>query len=459
MADTTELVLDRVLDCDEVALGRVECVQRRVQRRGLPRSGGARHENGPVRLSVSDSVALLDSGQEAELGEVQGRARLVEHSKNDLFTVHRRERRHPEVDLAPAGGEGDATVLGNTMLGDVEAGHDLEACGHTTLDRLRRPGDLMEHAVDPEPNTEIIGAWLDVDVRSAFLKGLAQDQVDVLDDRGVFDHRVKIGDLGDLGLVAGRRLRRSGLGGEGRFAVVPVDAGQVLGYLACAANNDMNVVPEQSAQVVNCENVRGVRHADHGRVTAVGEGEHSVATGKRLGDQLCRLGVELLVVEIDELHAGLGGRCTDQVLFGDEAELAQDVAERPPRCRPLAQRGFHFLAGDLPGAHEQLGEVRRCLFRGLYVPFVRAAAAGGTVDQFGRSQERVNGFGLRFGRLAHRRVRCGRNLVECLQCRLGFQRRSWKRCRSGACWRDGLLLRRCGGLGRRVGLRRRVELR
>ncbi len=365
LAHTTELVLDRVLDCDEVALGRVERVQRRVQRRGLSRSGGARHEDGPVCLPVSDLVALLDRGQEAELREVQGRARLVEHSKDDLLTVHRRERCHAEVDLAPACGEGDASVLRDTVLGDVEAGHDLEARRHASLDRLRGPGDLMEHAVDAEPDAEIVGARLDVDVRGAFLEGLAEDQVDVLDDRGVLDHRVKIGDLGDLGLVSGRGLRRSGLGCEGRLAVVAVHARQVLGYLACAADHDMNVVPEQRAQVVNGEHVRGVCHADHRCVTAVGEREHPVATGKRLGNQLCRLRVERFVVEVDELHARLGSRRTDQVLLGDEAELAQDVAERPPRCRPLAQGGFHLLAGDLSGADEQLGEVGRRLLRGV----------------------------------------------------------------------------------------------
>jgi len=53
-------------------------------------SRSARHENGPVSLSVGESVAFLDRRQEAELGEVQGRARLVEYSKDNLLTVHRR---------------------------------------------------------------------------------------------------------------------------------------------------------------------------------------------------------------------------------------------------------------------------------------------------------------------------------------------------------------------------------
>ena len=178
--------------------------------------------------------------------------------------MHRRQRRHPQVDLAPAGGEGDASVLGNAVLGDVEAGHDLEARRDAALDRLRRAGDLVEHAVDAEPDAEVVGARLDVDVRGALLEGLAQDQVDVLDDRGVLDHRVQVGELGDLGLVAGRGLRRGGLGGERRLAVVAVHARQVLGDLARAADDDVQVVAEQRAQVVDGEHVRRVRHADDG---------------------------------------------------------------------------------------------------------------------------------------------------------------------------------------------------
>ena len=82
----------------------------------------------------------------------------------------------------------------------------------------------MEDTVDAEANTEVVGAWFYVDVRSALLKRLAEDEVDVLDDRSVLDHRVEVCDLGDSGLVSGRGLGRSGLGGEGRLSVVPVDA-------------------------------------------------------------------------------------------------------------------------------------------------------------------------------------------------------------------------------------------
>ena len=63
------------------------------------------------------------------------------------------------------------------------------------LDRLRRAGDLVEHAVDAEAHTQVVGRRLDVDVRGTVAEGLAEDQVDVLDDRRVLDHRVQVGEL------------------------------------------------------------------------------------------------------------------------------------------------------------------------------------------------------------------------------------------------------------------------
>ena len=114
----------------------------------------------------------------------------------------------------------------------------LRRVDHATLDRLRRAGDLVQHAVDAEPDAQVVRGRLDVDVGGPLLQGLAQDQVDVLDDRGVLDDGVKVGELGDPRLVAGGGLRGRGLGGEGRLPVVAVDPRQVLGDLARAADDD-----------------------------------------------------------------------------------------------------------------------------------------------------------------------------------------------------------------------------
>ena len=146
--------------------------------------------------------------------------------------VDRRQRRDAEVDLAAARAEGDAAVLRHAALGDVELGHDLQAGRDAALDRLRRAGHLVQHAVDPEADAQVVRRRLDVDVRCPLLQGLAEDQVDVLDDRGVLDDRVQVGELGDPGLVGGRGLRGGGLGGERRLPVVAVDAREVLGDLA-----------------------------------------------------------------------------------------------------------------------------------------------------------------------------------------------------------------------------------
>ena len=57
LADAGQLVLDRVLDRHDVAAAGVQPAQRRVQRGGLARAGGAGHQD--------DAVRLLDQLQEA----------------------------------------------------------------------------------------------------------------------------------------------------------------------------------------------------------------------------------------------------------------------------------------------------------------------------------------------------------------------------------------------------------
>ena len=58
LGDALELVLDRVLDRDDVLLGRVELVQRGVERRRLARAGRAGDEHGAVGLAERLGEAL-----------------------------------------------------------------------------------------------------------------------------------------------------------------------------------------------------------------------------------------------------------------------------------------------------------------------------------------------------------------------------------------------------------------
>ena len=71
LGDALQLVLDRVLDRDDVLLGRVELAEGRVERRRLARAGRAGDEHGAVGLveRAAEAVALVV--EEAELVELE----------------------------------------------------------------------------------------------------------------------------------------------------------------------------------------------------------------------------------------------------------------------------------------------------------------------------------------------------------------------------------------------------
>ena len=68
---------------------------------------------------------------------------------------------------------------------------------------LGRAHDLVQHAVDAEPDPQVVLGRLDVDVGRAVLDRLGDEQVDELDDRRVLDDLLDLGEVVVLlGVVA-----------------------------------------------------------------------------------------------------------------------------------------------------------------------------------------------------------------------------------------------------------------
>ena len=109
-----------------------------------------------------------------------------QNTQHDALAVVGRQRADAEVDLLLADLHLDAAVLGQALLGDVDAGHDLEAGDDRgpacVLGMLSR---LDADAVDAVAHADAVGHRLDVNVGGPHADGLGDDQVDQLDDRGV----------------------------------------------------------------------------------------------------------------------------------------------------------------------------------------------------------------------------------------------------------------------------------
>src|ERR1017187_10746987 len=101
LADAAELVLDRILDRNDVLLGRVDSAQTRVQRRGFSRAGRPSRQDDPVALPNQPVDALQVVAGKSEMVEVDGfyRLRAVEQAQHDALAERGRYRRYAQVDI------------------------------------------------------------------------------------------------------------------------------------------------------------------------------------------------------------------------------------------------------------------------------------------------------------------------------------------------------------------------
>ena len=101
-----------------------------------------------LRLSLSRRNTRLDELVEdlfllrvkAETVQRNQRVLLVQNTHHDRFTMSCRQGVHAEVDLATGEAHPDATVLRDTTLRNVHAGHDFQPRNDRRLGPLRRLG-------------------------------------------------------------------------------------------------------------------------------------------------------------------------------------------------------------------------------------------------------------------------------------------------------------------------------
>ena len=334
LVDARQVELDRVLGGGEVLRGLVQIGERRVERGGLARAGGARHQHHAEGLvdAVQEDVELRLL--EAELGHVELQVRLVEEAHHDLLAEQRREHRDAEVHLPAAPHlELDAAVLREPALGDVELGHDLHARGDRVLELHRRLHRLVEHAVDPVAHAEGLLVGLDVDVRCALLDRLRQHQVHELDDGSVLGFLGERVDVDVVRVVDEVDVRvvevPHHLFERGGLVVVLLDRApdRLLGR-----DHRLDVVSGEELDVVEREDVGGIGGRQDQRRARPVDGDHGVLDRDLLGDQLDHGGLDLELVEIDRGHAVLLGDEIGELVLVQEAELG-DLRAEPTALR------------------------------------------------------------------------------------------------------------------------------
>ena len=169
-----------------------------LERGRFARAGRARHQQDAVGAPdhlINQQIPLRSEN----IGEIEQHRGLVERSTS------RRARgrgwsgwsRRGTSDAAPTDGRREMRAsCGRRFFRDIQAGHDLHAGGERRLEPLRRPHDLVQHAVDAEADPEHLFVGLEVDVGRASANRVDQDHVHEPDDRRLVGRLLQLEDVG-----------------------------------------------------------------------------------------------------------------------------------------------------------------------------------------------------------------------------------------------------------------------
>ena len=164
LIDARQVVLDRVLGRDDLAVGPVQLVQGGVQGGRLARAGRSGHQEDAVRPFDDRLESLIVLVREAELLDGHLNTVSVQDPHDDRLAVDRRQDADAQVEVLAVDRHLDPAVLGPALFGDVDLAHDLDAGGQRRQQPARRAVALDQHAVDPIADPDAVGERLDVDI-------------------------------------------------------------------------------------------------------------------------------------------------------------------------------------------------------------------------------------------------------------------------------------------------------
>ena len=207
----------------------------------------------------------------------------------------------------------DASVLGNALFRDVHrTGHDLEAADDGSLEFLGRVLDFLEVSVDPEPDPQAFFQGFDVDVTGPAVLRLDKDVGDHPDDRCI------IPCVGLILLVDGN--------GTGQILQTGrIQSLDFLGDLRGDGADKLHGAFEQEPEAVKCLEIHRVGDRQHQRSVMFRDGNRLVPAGGfggELGNEF-RAGGHL--VQVDKVHAVLGGESPGNILLADGSLPDQGV--------------------------------------------------------------------------------------------------------------------------------------
>ena len=197
-----DLVLDRILDRDRIALLEVDLAKTGVERSRLARARRAAGEHEPC-VAVADRAELLEHPrQHAELVQTARRVGRVEDAEHELHAMDRRRQADAVVDAARLDLDIEVAVEHLRLHALIELAEDAHDADNLAEDVDREILDQgHHHPVDADSNVRLVGLRLHVEVARTRAEAREEEQPHDLD---AFRGRVAVfGGSGMKGVAAG----------------------------------------------------------------------------------------------------------------------------------------------------------------------------------------------------------------------------------------------------------------
>ncbi len=182
--------------------------QHRVDRGRLAARTWPGEQQQPLRTLHNALKQRQHIGREAQRRQVQQRRLRLEQTDHDLLAVHRRKRRNTHGAPAHVRARIDPPVAGQVALVDRDPRQHLHPGDQARLVFSRQRRDMVQQAVQPEPDREPVVPRFQVDVARALRRGFPQQQVDRIAHARVARHQGAGHLLFERKAFVGRRLRR-----------------------------------------------------------------------------------------------------------------------------------------------------------------------------------------------------------------------------------------------------------
>src|SRR6516225_4347093 len=126
-----ELILDRILNSDDVLVGRIDTAETSVQGRRLTGAGGPGRQNDSMALPDQpiDLAKIVTRETEAIEVYVNQRLRSIKQAEHDALAKSGRDNGNTDVDIPSCYPHPDSAILGQPLFRDIQPRHHFDKIG------------------------------------------------------------------------------------------------------------------------------------------------------------------------------------------------------------------------------------------------------------------------------------------------------------------------------------------